>query len=157
MPLTPDVDSYVDVAEADDYFSSHFGYEEWDTLDEVTKEQVLRSAVKKLDLSCSWYGDLCQEDQPLAFPRTEQECVTPQGIKDAQCEIAYLMVLAGSANATEEAPLSELTAGPVTMKWFDKTDAVDPLESGLISSLISQYGLCGSTSGGTYFVPIERA
>jgi hypothetical protein len=153
--LTPDVDSYVDVAEADEYFSKRYGYDQWALLPVDTREQALRSAVTKLDFSCSWDGDLCAEDQPLAFPRTAQDCNTPQGVKDAQCELAYLMITAGGANVKEENPLKKLKAGSVELEWSDRISPVDPLSSGLVTDLLSQYGTCLS-GGSTRLIPVER-
>ena len=154
--LTPDVDSYVTVDEADTYFAEHYGYDLWDPLTEEQKEQALRSAVMKLDLSCRWYGSKCDDDQPLQFPRDVHGCETPNGIKAGQCEIAYLMVTAGTANPDQENELSELTAGPVTLKWNTEPEKVDPLESGIVVDLLSQYGSCSKSGSGTSIIPMYR-
>jgi len=153
--LVPDVDTYVEVVEADAYFDKLYGYDKWTDLDETTKEQLLRSAVQRLDLLCSWFGDLCATDQPLAFPRTP-DCTTPQGVKDAQCEIAYLFLDTQTTKPTEENPLKKMKAGGVEMEWFDRLPAINPLESGIVVDLLRPFGLCPG-AGATKMVPIFRA
>ena len=155
--LVPDVDTYVEVVEADAYFDSLYGYDEWATLDEPTKEKLLRSAVQKLDLLCTWFGEKCDADQPLAFPRdTSDTCETPEGVKKAQCEIAYLFFSSGSAQIAEENPMKRMKAGGVEMEWFDRLPASDAIESGLAMDLLKQYGLCGGGSS-TSIVSMELA
>ena len=154
--LTPDVDTYATIAEADAYFDSHYGYNKWADLDEPTKEQLLRTAVQKEDHVCIWADDKCAEDQPLAFPRTPG-CVTPQGIKDAQCEIAYLILDGGlSLNGQLENPMKRMKAGGVEMEWFDRVAPIDILESGIISDLLKEFGLCSGGST-TTIIPVLRA
>ena len=157
MALTPDVDSYVTVVEADAYFAAHFGYDEWAGLQTETKEQLLRSAVPILDHSCSWFEKKCADDQPLAFPR-QPDCVTPQGVKDAQCELAYLLYLKGGPASQDAAenPLKRMKAGGVEMEWHDRISSVDAMSSGLVSQLLGQYGFC-SQSGSTRTIPVGRA
>ena len=157
MPLTPDTDTYVTVAEADTYFDSHYGYDKWAGLDEPTKEQLLRSAVQRLDVLCSWFGEKCQEDQPLAFPRdTDANCETPEDVKKAQCEIAYVFVSSGSVQIAEENPMKKLKAGGVEMEWFDRLPAADAIESGLAMELLKPFGLCGGGSS-TKIIPMVLA
>jgi hypothetical protein len=154
--LTPDIDTYVIVTEADAYFDFRYGYDKWAGLTEPVKEQLLRSAVQKLDFLCTWNGELCSDSQPLAFPRKEQDCDTPQQVKDAQCEIAYLMLSAGSVSAVPENPLKSLKAGSAELEWFDRVAPVDPLTSGIVMDLLGPYGTCLSSGGSTSFIPIER-
>lgn len=158
--LVPDVDTYVTVTEADSYFDIHYGYEKWADLDEPTKEQLLRSAVVKLDTSCTWYGEKCAPDQPLAFPRNypDETCTTPQGIKDGQCEIAYLILDTGvSLSGSLENTMKRLKAGGVEMEYFDRVPPADVLLSGIVSSLLGKYGLCGGGGSMTTVIPVLRS
>ena len=155
--LVPDVDTYATVTEADAYFDSLYGYEEWASLDEPTKEKLLRSATQRLDLLCSWFGEKCDPDQPLAFPRdTSDTCETPEDVKKAQCEIAYLFLTTGTTQTNAENPMKKMKAGGVEMEWFDRLTATDAIESGLAMELLKPYGNCGGGTG-TKIVPMELA
>lgn len=150
--------SYNTVAEADTYFDARYGYDKWAPLDDIQKQQALTSAQQQLDLKCMWYGDPTDPEQDYAFPR-DGDTEVPQDIKDAECEIAYNIVSAGSSSAatTEADPLSELTAGSVTLK-FDTADATTTstsLFNDLTDKLLSPYGLCGG-SGSTSLTPMMR-
>ena len=161
MAVIPDVDSYVTTAEADTYFAAHFGYDQWETLSLDQKDQALRSATVKLDLLCAWLGDKCDPSQPLEFPRTEPDsygCTVPQKVKDAQCEIAYLIVLEGTAVAQTEDVLTKLKAGSVELNFAgDVTPSTDPYSSGLVEDLLKEFGFCQSEAGSTSIIPILRS
>ena len=137
--ITPGVDTYVTVIEADSYFLARYGYESWDALTDTVKEQALVSAFSQMNAMCTWFVT-------LASPY-------PQGIKDAQCEIAYAITVTGSTSTDAGDPLSELKAGSVTLK-FEAGSSGNPLVNDLTEQLLSEYGLC-SGSGGTSIIPLE--
>ncbi len=153
MTITVGTDTYVTVLEADDYFAVRSGYESWASLPEPDKEKALVSATQQLDFMCTWYGDPADEAQLLAFPRTPGADPTPQGVKNAECEIAYNIVATGSTTTDGGDPLTELTAGSVTLK-FEPGSTGNPLVNSIVENSLAPYGLC-SSSGGTSIIPME--
>lgn len=146
------VNSYVDVNEADTYFSVRFGYPLWEPSAE--KEKALVSAAQILDSQCDWYGEVVDQAQPLAFPREPDFSPVPDDIKDAQCEIAYNIIATGSTSQKGDDPLVELKAGTVSMK-FEVGYSGNPLLNALIDSLLVRYGMY-SGSGSTTLIQIGR-
>ena len=99
--LVVNVNSYVDVAYAMSYHASKFNSTRWLNASMESKERSLASACSMLE-SYIWIG----ENDPNVstnWPRYINDVsVTPVGIKDAQCELAS-MILDGytsSMNAT---------------------------------------------------------
>lgn len=103
-------DSYVSLAEADEYFAS-FGNEDW-TGTNAEKEIALRKATRDIDLIYGpvYRGLLFTKTQNLLFPRSRAG--VPIGLKRAVFELAFLE-LDGSYSptgpATGENAISEET------------------------------------------------
>jgi len=153
MALVVGGNSYVNEAEATAYFDERYGYSKWAA--EADKEAAIVSAAQPLDLQCSWFGDKVDDAQDMEFPRTPDADPVPQEIKDAQCEIAYAIVDEGSTGTVSDDPVSELTAGPVTLKFkASATLGGNPLINSLTSKLLVQFGICSSGSGSTKIIPI---
>lgn len=112
MALTADVDTYATLAEYQAY-AAEYGWTlaGTDTADEVN----LRLGRRSLDLSYKWSGSKTDVAQPLAFPRDGED--TPQAIKDAQCEMAYL--IQGGAD-----PMATLEGGAIVRKR-EKVDVIE--------------------------------
>jgi len=147
MTITVGTDTYISVTDADDYFSSRYGYDSWALLDNTNKEKALVSATQHLDLLCNWYGYKSDSDQDLEFPRSSSSIdadPTPQDIKDAECEIAFAITSTGSTVTDGGDALTELKAGSVTMK-FKATSTSNPIVNDLTLKLLAPYGSC---SGG---------
>jgi len=138
--ITPGVDTYITVLEADAYFLARYGYESWVLLDEAVKEQALVSAFSQMNAMCTWYEELTDP--------------YPQGLKDSQCEIAFAITVTGSTSTDAGDPLSELKAGSVTLK-FEAGSSGNPLVNDLTSQLLAEYGMCNSSSS-TKLIPMER-
>lgn len=68
MALAKGVNSYVTVAEADDYFSDRLDVAAWVSADAAQKSQALVTASGVLD-AMTWIGTAISIDQPLSFPR----------------------------------------------------------------------------------------
>ena len=87
--------SYVTLAEADAYFETVPSSTQWDNKQDDKKNRALISATRWID-TLVYYGDRCDDDQALKFPRTnyqvdgvELACtLIPQNIKYAQFELA---------------------------------------------------------------------
>lgn len=110
MSLTPGVDTFVTLAEADAYFASRLDADTWATYDEQVKEASLRAAFDRITASC-----LCD----FAEPYTPENA--PSNIKKAQCEWAMGLSKTEDVDEISETDLSSLKAGPVEMK-FTKQD-----------------------------------
>lgn len=149
MPLTVDVDTYATLAEYEAYGAS-YGWTLADTDDQ--NEINLRLGRRALDASYAWKGQKSDPDQPLAFPRDGEE--TPQAIKDAQCEMAYLI-----QNGAD--PLAPISGGGVKREkvdvieteFFEASSArtTYPAVDGLVAGLHN--GKAGGKSGS---VPLVR-
>ena len=87
--------SYVTLAEADSYFETVPSSTTWDDKTDDAKNRSLISATRWID-SLNFYGDRCDEDQALKWPRNnyhvdrvELTCSTiPADIKYATYELA---------------------------------------------------------------------
>jgi hypothetical protein len=106
MSLTPGVDTFVTLAEADAYFAARLDAETWDAYEEQEKEASLRAAYDRITASC-----LCD----FADPYTPENA--PPNIKKAQYEWAMGLSKGEDIDELSETDLSQLTAGPVTMKF----------------------------------------
>ena len=109
--LSPGVDTFVTLVEADAYFASRLDADTWATYDEQVKEASLRGAYDRITASC-----LCD----FADPYTPENA--PPNIKKAQCEWAMGLSKAEDVDEISETDLSSLKAGPVEMK-FTKQDS----------------------------------
>ena len=151
MPATAGINSYVSVIEADRYFEDRLGYYDiWDSED--NQDGALVSAAQYLDSLCSWDGTA---DGSMAFPRDGVD--VPQAVKDAQCEIAYQLIIndtGGALGAAGDA-LSALKAGPVSLSFDTSKSTGSVVQTDLVMSLLAPYGTC--ITAGSGMVPIYRA
>jgi len=138
MALQVNINSYVDVAEADTYFSTRYGSGSWDLLDPASKESALISATSLVDKYCVWSGAKTDPAQPLEFPRNGDTEV-PQAIKDAQCELTLSVIAAGTVVAETEAPLKSLKAGDVTLVWNDSYLSTNSMYNSYVRSFLDGY------------------
>ncbi len=137
--LVVGTDTYVTIPEADAYFTAGYGYESWALLDESSKQRALSSAFSQMNAMCDWFTDLTDP--------------YPQGIKDAQCEIAFAISVTGSTSTSGSRNLKSLEAEG-NLEWFENDKRNNPLVNDLTSSLLSEYGLCSSSSGSTKIIPM---
>lgn len=116
-------DSYVEVADYAAYANS-MGWTL--TGDTDAQEANLRRARAYLDRGYAWVGVKATNTQALAWPRLTGHYVDgyivpsdaiPQAIKDAQCEMAYL--IQGGVD-----PFEAITGGAVTQKR-EKVDVIE--------------------------------
>lgn len=124
MSLQVGVNSYLDVAAADVYFSDRLGAEAWAALWAQQKSQALITATRRLD-RLPFLGAKKDQAQALQFPRCYPptglplisspngvddlpygagwycEGDVPQAIKDAVCEEALALVSVGKSQRLE--------------------------------------------------------
>ena len=111
MSLTPGVDTFATLEEADAYFAGRLDADTWAVYVEPTKEASLRAAYDRITASC-----LCD----FADPYTPENA--PPNVKKAQCEWAMGLSKAEAIDEISETDLSSLKAGPVELK-FVKQDS----------------------------------
>lgn len=96
-----DANSYISVADADQYNENHQADTDWSGATQAEKEKALRLATQYLDAEYGndWIGVRANEDQALDFPRADMidrdgvdidSDSVPQAIKDATVEAAIL-------------------------------------------------------------------
>ena len=90
-PQSASMNSYVTVAEADDYFSAKFGAEGWADLEQVTKEALLYEATNILE-TFQFDGQRTVRTQPLKWPRkliyNEESVEQPSNVVHPKVKIA---------------------------------------------------------------------
>ena len=119
--------SYVTLAEANSYFETVPDSSTWTNKTDDQKNRALISATREID-NLVFYGDRCDEDQALKFPRTnyqvdrvELSCSTiPLNIKYAQYELAR--ALANDTGAItgvsgKDGNFSEVKLGDIEVKY----------------------------------------
>ena len=121
------INSYVTLDEANEYFASRLGSDYWDTLEDAQKEKALISATKKID-RLPFIGYKQDPYQPLQFPRFYYStgCYynglliedIPQQVKDAVCEEA-LTTLQYIENNSEDVYNGALSGSYQSLKLGD--------------------------------------
>lgn len=111
MALQVGIDSYVTLAEANEYFAGKLYTSEWDGADDTTKEKALKESCRKIN-RLAFKGVKVSEAQLLEFPRMmpvlnrigvigfdDSEDV-PEAVKAAQCEEALALLRYGTSART---------------------------------------------------------
>lgn len=86
--------SYVDLNEANEYFSNRLHAEAWANATESDKRKALVMATKAIDRQ-PLKGRKTDDKQPLAFPRYPDTEI-PQAVKEACCEEALTILERGN-------------------------------------------------------------
>lgn len=158
-----DSNSYVSVADADDYFVIQPTSDAvWNPLTSTQKEQYLALATRYLDQKVDWRGEIADEDQALRWPRTGAytrdqiavgSTVVPKPVKAATCELA-LYLISNDPNAGQDVDkLKKIVVDVVEIEYQE--GAGQPKIPSLINSIL--YGLGFFVSGGRGFGRIVRA
>lgn len=91
--------SYVTVAEADDYFADRAHAESWDDVE--NKESLLITSTSMLDWYMKWKGTKATDSQALDWPRLDvsrpdgtvvDSTTIPRDVKQATFELAFLSI-----------------------------------------------------------------
>jgi hypothetical protein len=142
------VNSYITVAEADEYHVTRFGGTTWATQTDDNKINSLIGACKLLE-TFRWFGEKNNYAQVLAWPRVIRHlrtfgqsinfdydlgilgiAETPINIKSGQAELAYQLIKGFIANS----PVSRLQLG--TIHIYSNSSKALPLE---VLNLVDQY------------------
>ena len=93
--ITVGENSYIDIEEADEYFTGRLHAESWGETDNSTKEAALKQATRAIDRQ-PIRGRKSNKDQTLAFPRYP-EIEIPEAVKEACCEEALALLERGNS------------------------------------------------------------
>ncbi len=130
--IVTDANSYLAVADADQYFNNHSDPVAWTGAITADKEDALRIATQYLDIRYIWKGITADAVQELDWPRASvidendrsvDSDIIPQDVKDATAEAALRHI-------NEVADGSSLIPDQTTPGSIRKTqDKVDVLET----------------------------
>ena len=124
--------SYATLAEADTYMTARLNASSWETdASDDDKNRALVEAARELD-PMAWDGLRTDGTQALSWPRQwaydpdspvqdyYDTDVVPQRVKDAQCELAFAFIKAGTTDLAVQdssAGVIEKTVDVLTTKW----------------------------------------
>jgi len=141
-----DANSYVTLAEANDYFLNHPYASTWSSAD--NREEALIYATILLDTMVTWFGITQTTTQALQWPRSNIEGVNedtiPIPVKYATHELALHLV--SNSQLFDEETLRELEVGPINLK-FNVDDIIQVLPR-LVLAFISVYGQARTGNAG---------
>jgi hypothetical protein len=136
--------SYVTLAEADAYFETVPSSTQWDNKTDDKKNRALIAATRWID-TLVYYGDRCDDDQALKFPRTnyqvdgvELACtLIPQNIKYAQFELANALAndtdaITGSTGT--DGNFEQVKLGDIEVKYNTKSQG-----TGVVNNVFDVY------------------
>jgi len=160
--------SYVTLAEADSYFETVPDETNWDNKSDDAKNRALISACRWID-SLNYYGDRCDEDQALKWPRNNYEvdnvelvCTAiPKSIKYAQYELARALANetdAVTGNKGTDGNIEEVKLGEIEVKYSQSSQGTGTVNNIFdvypwLQSYLGSYCLGGS---GSYQVRVVR-
>ena len=151
MAVTLNVNSYVDVADADAFFADRLDVAAWTDADETMRGQALITATQMLD-DMTWAGTAVNEDQPLAFPRVIEYfdpkvgsivyldgSVVPKRITRATLELAYhLLNNDGLLDATGD--IESITVGTIKIDGIKTASKLPMTIKNVIKPLLVNAG-----------------
>lgn len=141
MTIIVGENSYVTLAEAEEYFTNRFGTSQYAAFtDNSVKENLLRMATILLDSYCDWNGSVTSLNQELQFPRNGSSDI-PSAIKKAQCEIAEAIATQGDGTTEESATLRKMTVDVISFEWNDNNKTNSPYYNKLVKSYLNPYCL----------------
>ena len=160
--------SYVTLNEADLYFETVPSETDWDDKTDDAKRRALISACRWID-SLNFYGDRCDEDQALKWPRdnytvdgVDLKCEKiPDGIKYAQYELARQLANDTTAmigNKGTDGTYEKVKLGEMEVEYNTDSQGVGTINNVFdvypwLQSYLGPYCLGGS---GSYRVRVVR-
>lgn len=136
-----EADSYISVADADNYVSSMVGDAGWAGATEAEKERALRRATQYVDARYRYKNSKLSPDQALEWPRVGFPWPVKR-VLDATCELA-VRALSGDlySDVSPEDNIKSETVGPLTTVYQDAENGgqvrfaiVDDLLAPLVAS-----------------------
>lgn len=125
-PSSLTANSFIDLSDAEDYFSARYGSDNWDDLTDAEKQGILSHATRRIDAEY-FGGQKTDRQQALewprrfiydkdGFPRSVDEI--PKEVQFATCELALYYLDQQDREITNSAleDLSEIKIGPLGYK-----------------------------------------
>ena len=152
--------SYATLAEADTYHSTRLHNAQWAAAEEADKEVALLWATRMLDNGVEFVGRRygLHQEQALQWPRYGvfdsnryyiEEDVIPKQVKDAQCELAWLLLQSDRTSPSTGAAVAsirDITVGPIKLGFNESKDTIDVIPRGVID-LLQGLGVAVSAKG----------
>lgn len=151
MALSKGVNSYVTVAEADDYFVDRLDVAAWTAADNTQKGQALVTATNTLD-TMPWNGTVINASQSLAFPRsgyyfdprlgqhvTLTSDVMPKRLLQATYELAYHF-LNNDGILDDSGVVNDLNIGSISLTTIRAPSLIPATVRRLIKPLLVNSG-----------------
>lgn len=155
--------SYATVAEADDYFTRHTSGTAWAAKSTEDKETLLIMAARTLDYGAQWQGIRVSLNQGMQWPRVGVvvECQAwpedeiPRQIREAQYELAALIMTGGDRNADQDSDgIKSLSLGKGAIAVEFDAATSKAMLGRAAPQLIAMFAI--STGGGRGMVRVRR-
>jgi len=143
MALVVGTNSYISVADADDYFLTRLNSAKWTSSTPTDKENALITATTMIDCLYIFNGEKTDPAQPLEFPR-DGATEIPDKIKLATCEQAFYLLSVGDVtipSASAEG-VKKATLGSMSVEYFKDLANAGTKEklAPCLKYLLSQFG-----------------
>jgi len=145
-------DSYLSLAAADTYHSSHGSPTAWASATDPAKEAALRYATQWVDGKFQFLGSVADSDQVLDWPRQNvwddegrsvAADIVPQRVKDATAEMALAHIGAAlNASLARGGAVRREQVGPVAVEYMESANPETdfPYVRRLLAPLLNNFG-----------------
>jgi hypothetical protein len=145
-PSGDHANSYISIADADDYFSNHLYASAWDDASLENQEKALKTSTRILDEKIDWIGLKNTKEQALAWGRSGvvddgydvDPTIVPDAVKNATAEFAKFLIADNSTENPDGQGLEKLEVGSVKLT-FDKSDTPDVLPN-IVQEMLRGWG-----------------
>lgn len=172
----PAANTYISRADADTYHEGVIDGTAWTDETEGDRDKALAHAARILETQFRWKGQRSFLVQPLAWPRSGvisdgvifEETDMPKAIKDAQCEIARELLVAGAfqtrpanSGGADQLAAIDLGRGALKLEYQDQSptaansNADKTVVSPYVVALLRDFG--SYQQGGDRMVRVRRA
>ena len=150
MAVTVGTNSYVSLAEADEYFASRLDVAAWTEATSELRESALVTAAMALE-QYTWVGVIADPVQALAWPRKGSYFdprmgytvaltdSVPERIRRAQMELAYHF-LHNDGVLDSNGTVTEVQVGPIAVKGIQVASRTSAVAYQFISPLLANGG-----------------
>ena len=146
---TRSANTYADLAYADNYHEARLHNAQWVAASEDQKTQALLWATILLDNNVRFVGRRygLYQDQALQWPRQSvydsngfyiEFDVVPKQVKDAQCELAWLLLQSDRTSATTGAATASIRSvkvGPISLGFNESKVTIETIPPSVINLL----------------------
>ncbi len=153
-PAAVNANTYATLAEANAYHTARLHNEEWTAaaVTDDTKNAALLWATRTLDDMFQWVGRKQSKEQALDWPRYGvyddenyyvDQLTIPKRLKEAQSELAFLLIKQDRTSAQDGGGLKSLTVDVISLE-FDSMDRLKAIPPN-IAEMLSAFGASKSS------------